>query len=362
MANKDYYNLLGVDKNASEADIKKAFRKLSLEYHPDRQQGKSDEEKKAAEEKFKEIAEAYAVLSDPEKKQQYDTYGTVDGMGGGVDISDIMREFFNSTSRFTGFGDMFGGFSSKAQVNRGRSIQVNVVVSMAEMFNGGDKRITYKRYKPCKDCNGTGLGKNGHVAICKHCGGTGYITHTKTNGMMMFQQTTPCPHCGGIGKEVVNPCTKCNGSGIVLEEETVTVQIPAGCVNGAYIIEEGMGCYPERMDGLAGDLKVVFKLDEEDKFHFDTDPSNIITIIDVPILDAITGCEVVIDCVDGTKKKIKINPLTYNLQKYRMKGHGMRTMSGRGDMYIYIRHKMPEKLSNEDIKLLNKLKKSENFK
>ena len=332
MANKDYYSLLGVDKNASEVDIKKAFRKLSLEYHPDRQQGKTDAEKKAAEDKFKEIAEAYAVLSDPEKKQQYDTYGTVDGMGGGVDINDIMREFFKSSSRFDGFEDFFSGFSAQPKVKRGRSIQANVNVTMEDIYNGAEKTFTYKRYKPCNDCNGTGVGTNGRISKCQHCGGTGHITQTRANGMMVFQQTTICPHCGGLGTEIINPCKTCNGTGLVMEDETVTFNVPVGCVNGAYILEEGMGCYPEHMDGTPGDLKVVFMVSEDDKFHFDTNPSNILTIVDVPILDCITGCEVKIGCIDGTSKKIKINPLTHNLQKYRMKGQGMKTLNGRGDM------------------------------
>lgn len=365
MANKDYYNTLGVSKDATEKEIKDAFRKLSLKYHPDRQGGKSDAEKKAAEERFKEVAEAYSVLSDKDKKQQYDTYGTVGDQGfSSMNMDDIFEHFRRHEGFSSFFGDSFFGNSGRTQNIRkkGKAIKLNVHVTIQEIYNNVKKIITYDRYEPCSHCGGKGVSKNGRVEMCSNCHGTGMYTKVHRSGFSVIQQSSQCPVCGGTGQIIINPCTFCNGTGLERKRVTRTVQIPVGCVNNSYVTIAQGGNYCEKNDGDIGDLVIIFKIDDDKNFEIADNGCDIIALKEVSVIDCILGTEQYINGIDGKTYKFKIDVGTTDGNIYSLKGRGMPRGNGTyGNMNIYIRQNMPSKLTKEDIELLNKLKKSKTF-
>lgn len=370
MSKKDYYKILDLtdsDKKLKGKDfenkLKKNYHKLTMKYHPDRNINKSDKEKKEYEEKFKDCVEAYEVLSNPQKREQYDTYGTIDPtqMGGGFNnMSDIMREFMRHSSGF-GFNP-FENYSRQKQY-KGTNIKVNVTLTLEELFNGGKREITYFKEKPCKECRGSGLGKNGRVEKCPHCNGTGFIVHTTQHGFSIIQQQTQCPHCNGSGETIINGCSKCGGTGSVREKHTITIDIPVGVVEGCYITIKGGGNHCVRSLGEDGDLFVIFKIEEHKDYDISsTNPFNLITLVEVPILDCITGCEHMVKAIDGKTYKMTIKPNTEQGTTFRLAGLGLRNQNGgRGDMNVIIKHKFPTSLTTEELNKINELKKSKHF-
>lgn len=360
MKKKDYYKILGIDKKATAEEIKKSYHKLSLKWHPDKWGGKTDKEKKEAEEKFKDISEAYSILSDENKRKQYDMFGTVDFNGSFDNDFDPFESFMNR-----GFGN-FKPFSFKKEVRpqrKGTDIKFTTKITIEELYNNSKHTIKYKRYVPCEKCEGVGT-KNGKVEECPHCHGTGVITEQFRNGFMTSIQQSVCPYCHGTGEIITEPCPNCKGSGLELVEETFTFKVPIGCPDGAYTIVKGAGNYPERNEGIKGDLQLVFKIIPNDNFSVDTrNPFNLVTSMEVPILDCITGCSTEILDVNKNKVKVVINPYTKHKDTVILKEKGLMKPDGRrGNLIITINQKMPKNISNEDKKIIDKLKKSTNFK
>ena len=354
--NKDYYNILGIDRNANQDEIKRAYRKLSLKFHPDR-----NPNNKEAEEKFKEIAEAYSVLSDPSKKQQYDTFGTVDGNGfNGMNMSadEIFRNFMKH-----GFGGF--GFDDEPQerVYKGMDKVLKVNVTFKEIYNNTKKDITYSVQRKCDKCSGSGS-KDGKLIDCPHCHGTGQIRERSQFGMVITENITTCHYCGGVGKIVNNPCSNCGGTGVVESKETLTITIPTiDKIFGQTFIHRGGGHACRNGMGSNGDLKFTFNLVKDNEYEID--PNNILNIVktvNVPVIDCLLGTTLKIRHLDDKYYNINISECTSDGKLYKLQGKGFRVGAYVGDLYIKIRQTMPTNLTDDDRKLLSKLKKSKTFK
>lgn len=357
---KDYYKILGVEKNATEADLKSAYKKGALKYHPDRQHGKTDEEVKQAEEKFKELNEAYTVLSDPDKRKQYDMFGTADGMGGGMDIPPDMAEMMRNM-RF-GFGG-FGGFgNSGPSVIKGQDLRVDARIPLSEILKGGKFNLAYARRVRCETCNGTGSA-DGKQHRCTTCNGTGHIVNTVRRGFSVMQNITTCTKCGGTGYAPSAPCKECNGKGLKSMNDKYMFDIPDGATEGAYIIAEGQGDLSPQAGGPPGDLYIYFKVACPQGFKISKeDPYNVNCDISVPVLDCITGGETIFNHVDGRRLKFAIPKCMEDGHAVRLRGEGIRRPNGtRGDVTVSMHHKMPSNISETDRKAVEKLKKLKSF-
>ena len=352
---KDYYKILGITEEEKklqgkdfENAIKKKFRVLCKELHPDKQQGKSEKEKAESEAKFKDVNEAYNVLSDPQKRQEYDNpmsgFGGFGGFGG-FDPFDMMNEF--------GFG------RQKQQTVKGQSMRIALNVTLEELYNGNTRTIKYKRQGTCKKCGGSGKGANTRVETCKHCGGTGQMF--SQNGFI--QTITTCNHCGGKGTKMINPCMNCNGSGLELEEVNLDINIPKGAMDGLQLVAQGQGCAPPNGNGIFGDLIVVIKELEHEKFG--RNGNDLYFDIEIPVIDAILGCNKEITTIDGKRLTTKISSLIEDGAQIRFAGKGM-PIYGRdnicGSMIGVIKLVMPKSLNDEERALLTELKSKEHFK
>lgn len=354
MNTKDYYEILGVEKNASDDEIKKAFHKLSLKWHPDKWAKASDEEKKTAEEKFKEIAEAYGVLSDKDKRAKYDMFGS-NGMNGSgfeePDMEDIMSMFRN----FGGFG---GGFRRSGPDLNAR---YTITVGLDDLYYGREKTIKYYRTAKCHACNGKGSKTEGGVEKCPYCNGTGMITNTQQRGNTIIQNMTPCNHCHGTGKFIKDPCDVCNGTGQERIEDEFSIKIPAGVMNGVTVSIPGRGNFATDGSGRCGNLNVTFNVMPYGKF-VQNGQFDIYTEIDVPVIDCITGRKVEFQFIDGSYKTVEIPMGTIGGDVITMEGLGLPDNYGsRGDLVINIRQIMPKNISEEEMKKLKELKEHKNF-
>lgn len=361
---KDYYNILGVDKNATEDEIKTAYRKKAMEFHPDRQQGKSDAEKKSAEEKFKDVAEAYQVLSDAEKRQRYDMFGTVDdNMGGGFSTTDALREFMRNMRNFSFGGKIDDFFNDVKPKKRGSDLVVNVHLTIDEVYKLGKKTIKFDRYVKCDSCNGTGS-SDGEKHKCPRCKGFGFIVNTIRHGLSTMQTSVECPNCKGTGVYVTKPCSQCNGLGIVRKETELTFDLPFGITNGAYYDLPGWGNACEYDAGENGILRLVFLVDASTNFSIDDSyPYDIDYVLEVGVLDCITGCTKMVKHVDGKEYKLDIKPGTSNGHTIRLRGLGLQhNNNARGYLNVHIKTKMPSKLTKDEKATIEKLKTSKNFK
>lgn len=356
---KDYYKILGVNKEASQDEIKKAFRKLSIKYHPDRNQGS-----KQAEEKFKEIAEAYSVLGDETKRKEYDNPQSNFNFSGGPDfggmgMDDILRHFTNM-----GMGDFgFGNRTPREQNIKGSSIRINLKLTLEEMHDGVTKKVKYKRFEPCDNCNGSGMTAESRRKTCRTCGGSGTVIGGNSfgGGFMSFSQT--CPTCGGQGYIIENPCPHCKGHGIVQKTTNETeIKVEKGVIPGMNLIIQGKGNFPPKGKGTPGDLIVSIEALEHDKF--DLVGNDLYYNLCIGVIDAILGCEVVVDTIDKKKLTVKIPQGTNNGHKFRFKGYGMPIYgsNGSGDMIVTIEVDMPTQLNNNEKTLLGQLRQEEHFK
>ena len=365
MAKRDYYEVLGVDKNASANDIKKAYRKLAIQYHPDKNPGD-----KEAEEKFKEAAEAYGVLSDPDKKARYDQFGFegVSGAGGsgfggaGMDINDIFSMFgdiFGGRGGFGGFGGFGGGGGSRPAKFRGSDQRVKVKLTLQEIANGVTKKFKLKKYVPCTHCNGSGA-ENGAVETCPECKGTGRVIRTQQSFFGMMQSEVACPHCNGQGKIIKNKCKHCNGEGIVMGEEIVEVNIPAGVYEGMQLSMRGKG-NAGKFNGVPGDLLIL--VEEEKHPTLVRDENDLIYSLLLDIPTAALGGFAEIPTIDG-KAKVTIDPGTQPGKVLRLRGKGLPTLNGygKGDIVVNISVYIPETLSKEEKKAVEEFRESENFR
>ena len=359
MSKRDYYEILGIAKNASEEDIKKAYRKLAIKYHPD----KNPDDKKA-EEKFKEAAEAYEVLGNAEKRQRYNQFGHagVGGAnggfgGGGMNMDDI----------FSQFGDIFGGafgFNSGnsrgggRRVMRGTNLRVKVKLTLEDIANGVEKKIKVNKHVSCKTCSGSGA-KNGQFETCRACNGTGAITRVQQTILGAMQTQTTCTSCGGEGRMVKDKCHTCHGDGIVREEEVISINIPAGVAEGMQLSMQGKGNAAPR-GGINGDLLIV--IEEEEHPHLKREGNHLIYYLNIGFPDAALGTTVEIPTIDA-KAKIKIEPGTQSGKVLRLKGKGLPDVNsyGRGDLLVEISIYTPTHLNHEEKKTLEQLRESKNF-
>lgn len=361
MAKRDYYEVLGVDKNAAAADIKKAYRKLALKYHPDK-----NPDDKEAEEKFKEAAEAYEVLSNPEKKAKYDRFGHA-GMGGsagfgggGMNMEDIFSQFGDifGGGGFAGFGG-FGGGGRGRRVNRGSNIRVKVKLTLKDIVNGVEKKIKVKKYVSCDTCSGSGAEGGSGFDTCDQCNGSGQVTRVTNTFLGQMQTASTCPKCGGDGKIITNKCNTCAGDGIVKDDETIELKIPAGVEDGMQLSVSGRGNMGAR-NGVAGDLIVL--IEEEEHPELKRDGNNILYDLYIPFPDAILGTEVMVPTVNG-KAKIKIDEGTQGGKVLRLRNKGIPDVNGygTGDQLININVWTPQNLSKEEKKVIEKLRGSKSY-
>ena len=364
MANKrDYYEVLGVDKSASAEEIKKAYRKMAIKYHPDKNPGD-----KEAEEKFKEAAEAYSILSDPEKKSRYDQFGHAGVEGAGPDFSGgfgNLNDFLNDILGGFGFGGGFGGGARSSQqqqrVYRGRDIRVRVKLTLEEIAKGVEKEISIEKSVPCTECGGKGAKNSSDIKTCPACHGTGQVERVVRQGF--FQQVTysTCQQCGGEGKIVSNPCRSCSGTGLVRKRETIKVKIPAGVEAGMQLTIQGEG-NAAKNNGINGDLLVV--IEEQEHPNLKRDGNNLYYTKIISLPDAILGTETEIPCLDGPYK-IKVEPGTQSGTVVRLRGKGLPTVNGyggTGDMYVKIGVWIPRKLNKDEKAVIESLKNNESFK
>ena len=363
---RDYYEVLGVAKTATADEIKKAYRKKAVQYHPDKNPGD-----KEAEEKFKEAAEAYEVLSDPQKRQRYDQFGHA-GMGGasgfgggGMSMEDIFSQFGDIFGG--GFSDFFGGGRSRnsgPRVRRGSDLRVRVRVTLEDIAAGVDKKIKVKKMVNCSNCHGTGSADGGQGEVCQHCHGTGRTVTAQRTMLGMMQMQTECPHCHGEGRIIKNKCTHCHGEGIVREEEVIEIHIPAGVSGGMQLPVQGKGNAAPH-GGIAGDLLVLIEEEEHKDFMRDGNDLVYNLLLDMPT--AILGGQVMIPTLQG-EAKITIAPGTQPGKVLRMRGKGLPMIDnyarqyGMGDLLINVGVYIPEALNKEEKKMIEQLQKSENVR
>ena len=364
MAKRDYYEVLGVDKSASADEIKKAYRKLAIKYHPDKNPGN-----KEAEEKFKEAAEAYSVLSDADKKAKYDQFGHAGVEGAGPDFSggfgnlnDILNDLFSGAFG-GGFGGGFGGFGGgrrQERVYRGRDIRVRVKLTLEEIARGVEKEISIEKNVPCPDCGGRGAKNSSDIKTCPACNGTGQVQRVVNTFLGQSVTYSTCQQCGGEGKIISNPCHKCSGTGLVRQRETIKVKIPAGVESGMQLTVQGEG-HAAKNNGINGDLLVV--IEELEHSEFKREGNNLFHTAVISVTDAILGSEITVPCLDGTYR-IKVEPGTQSGKIVRLRGKGLPSLNGygTGDLYVKLAVWIPKKLSKEEKSLLESMRNSESFK
>lgn len=367
---RDYYEVLGVDKNASADEIKKAYRKKAIQYHPDKNPGD-----KEAEEKFKEAAEAYEVLSNPDKRARYDQFGHegvnggAGGSGGGFsggsmsmdDIFSMFGDIFGGHTGFGGFGGFGRGSSQGGQRKfRGSDLRVKVKLSLKDIAYGTTKKFKLKKYVPCSHCHGTGAEGNSGTEVCPTCKGSGHILRTQQSIFGMMQTQSVCPQCNGEGRIIKNKCKECGGEGIVYGEEVVEVKIPAGVAGGMQLSMSGKG-NAGRHNGVNGDL--LIQIEEEPHPELIRDENDLIYNLLLDIPTATLGGTVEVPTIDS-RAKVKIEPGTQPGKVLRLRGKGLPSVNGYGigDLLINVSVYIPETLSREEKNAIESFKDSPNFK
>jgi len=341
---KDYYKILEIDKSAELDEIKKSYRKLAMKYHPDKNNGDIE-----CEDKFKECAEAFDILSDPKKRQEYDTYGQVGNSNGGSPFDMDMNDIFSK------FGDFFGFNSSRKQVRKGTDIRVRVSLTIENIIKGIDKKVKYVRQVNCNSCNGYG-GKD--ITSCTGCNGSGQRRVVQNTPFGSMQQIITCNFCQGKGQFVKTPCNSCRGIGTTPKEEIVDIQIPKGALNGMALTMPNNG--NEILNGITGDLQI--HIEEIPDKLFKREDINLIYEQSISVIEAILGEEVSLDTPHGNIKFTIVNGTTSG-KVLRIKGKGIPDINSNqiGDLYIRVNIKIPTKISDSERDILNKLKLSNNF-
>ncbi len=368
MAKRDYYEVLGVDKTATADEIKKAYKKKAIQYHPDR-----NPDNKEAEEKFKEAAEAYGVLSDPDKRSKYDQFGFdglnasggASGFGGGMSMDDIFSMFGDifSGSGFGGFGG-FGGGQSRSRGGerkfKGADVRIKVSLTIQEINSGVTKKFKIKKLVPCTHCNGTGAENGSGTETCPDCNGTGTVIKTQQSIFGMMQTQTVCPRCNGQGKIIKNRCPHCSGDGVVYGEELVEVKIPAGVADGMQLVVEGKG-NAGKHNGYPGNLLIV--IEEQQHKDLIRDENDLIYNLLLTVPQAILGGTVEVPTIDGAVK-LKIEPGTQPGKVLRLRDKGLPILHSnrKGDMLVNVSVYIPEKLSRDEKEAIEKLSSSDSFK
>ena len=355
--------MLGVERNANADEIKKAYRKAAIKYHPDKNPGDAE-----AEEKFKEAAEAYDVLSNQEKRARYDQFGHA-GMngaagggfggfgGGGFSMEDIFSQFGDI------FGGHFGGFSSRGggrRVNRGSDIRVKVKLTLQEIANGTTKKLKINKTIACDKCGGTGAKDSSSYTTCSTCNGSGYVTRVENSFFGRIQTQGVCPTCNGTGKVITAKCDKCSGEGVLRGDEVVEIKIPAGVGEGMAVTVSGKG-NAARQGGVNGDLLVM--IEEERNPELVRDGNDLIHNLNLPVTTCLLGGEVEVPTIDG-RVRIKIAPGTHAGKVLRLRGKGLPSVNGigRGDIKVLVDITIPSELTKEERSLIEKLAEQPNFK
>ncbi|MBN2104360.1 molecular chaperone DnaJ [bacterium] len=356
MTKLDFYEVLGVPRSASPEEIKKAYRQMAVKYHPDKNPGDA-----GAEEKFKQAAEAYEVLSDPVKRQRYDRFG-YDGLRGvpgggfdpfGFDLSDALRTFMEGFGGFGGLGDIFGASHARTGPQKGNDLQVRLRLSLKEVAFGVEKKIKIKRYVKCDSCDGRGAASLKDIQTCSQCHGTGQVRQVSKSLFGQFVNIGPCPNCRGEGKTILKPCSACDGEGRVHGEGMINVKIPAGVATGNYLTLRGEGDVGQK-NGSAGDAHVV--IEELENREFERHGDDILYTLNISMPQAVLGDEVEIPTLNG-KAKLQIDAGTQSNKILRMRGKGIHHLhgSGRGDQLVRIAVWTPKKISRETKQLFQKL-------
>ena len=364
MAKRDYYEVLGVSKNASDDEIKKAYKKMAIKYHPDR-----NPDDKEAEAKFKEAAEAYDVLRDPQKRARYDQFGPegVNGAGGfgsgGMNMDDIFSMFGDIFGGHGGFGGFGGGGRVRKPQYRGGDLRLKVRMTLQEIATGVTKKFKVKKKVACPHCHGSGAEGSGATETCPTCHGNGFVVKTQQSIFGMMQTQAVCPTCGGEGTIIKNKCKECGGEGVVNGEEVIEVKIPAGVGDGMVVTVTGKG-HAARRNGVPGDIQVY--IEEEPNDTFVRDGNNLIYNLLLDFPTAALGGEVEIPTIEGTKLKVKIENGTQPGKTLRLKGKGLPAVQGYGrgigDLVVNISVYVPKTLSKDEKEALLKLRNSDNFK
>lgn len=367
MASKrDYYEVLEVQRNAQAEEIKKAYRKIAMKYHPDRNPGD-----KQAEEKFKEAAEAYEVLSNPEKRAKYDRFGHNafgpgrggGDFGGGMNMEDIFSQFGDIFGDSV-FGNFFGGGGRsggrRSRGVRGSNLRVRIKLNYEEIAKGATKTIKVKKYVTCSQCHGNGAKDNNSMQTCHTCGGSGQVRRVQHTFLGQMQTVTTCPECNGEGTTITNKCPQCKGEGRVYGEENITIDIPAGVSEGMQLSMSGKGNMGER-GGAPGDLIIL--IEEEKHPQLQREGNNVAFDLYISFTDAVFGTQTEVPTIDG-RAKIKIPAGTQSGKIFRLKGKGFPSLDShaKGDQLIQVNVWTPQKISDEEKTALESLSHSDNFK
>jgi len=362
MAKRDYYEILGLSRDASQDEIKKAYRKTAIKFHPDKNPDNPE-----AEEKFKEAAEAYEVLRDPNKKERYDRFGHqgVGGGGaggfggGGMSMDDIFSQFGDIFGN-SGFESFFGGGGGGQRQRRGSNLRIKLKLTLEEIANGVEKKIKVKRHVTCGVCNGNGAKNGTAVSTCGTCNGTGQVRKVVNTMLGQMVSANTCPTCGGEGKTVEERCQKCHGEGRLLEEEVISVKIPEGVVEGMQLSMSGKGNVPKR-GGVPGDLLIVIEEVEDEELK--RDGTNIVYDLHLSFIDVVLGTSIEVPTIGG-KVKIKVDPGTQSGKILRLRGKGIKDLNGygKGDQLIHVNVWTPKSVSDKEKKALEELRDSPNFK
>jgi len=366
---RDYYEILGVLKSASQDEIKKAYRKVALQFHPDR-----NPDNKEAEEKFKEAAEAYEILGDPDKRAKYDQFGHAGvkgghgghGPGGHMNMEDIFSQFGDVFGEDSPFGSFFGGGSSQTKRGRGTgargsNLRIKVKMTLEEISKGAKKTIKVKKYVSCHTCNGSGAKDKSSVSNCSTCGGAGVVRRVQQTILGHMQTTTTCPTCNGSGSMITAKCNTCKGEGREYGEETITIDIPAGVHEEIQLSMNGKGNMGER-NGPPGDL--IVQIEELPHEELTREGNDVLYNLYITFPEAVMGTNVEVPTIDG-KARIKIEPGTQGGKVLKLKGKGLPDLNSRyhvGDQLVFVNIWTPKQLNSEEKALLEKLKNSENFK
>ncbi len=361
MAKRDYYEVLGIDKSASADEIKKAYRKAAIKFHPDKNPGD-----KEAEDKFKEAAEAYDVLSNGDKKARYDQFGH-DGMSGGFGGGAGAGGFSSMDDIFDRFGDLFGGHfggfggggGSRQRVNRGSDLRIKVKLTLKEIATGVDKKLKINKLVGCDQCSGTGAKDDNSFTTCSTCSGSGYVTQVVNTFFGRTQTRGVCPTCNGSGKIITAKCSKCTGEGVVRAQEVVEIHIPAGVAEGMQLSVAGKG-NAAKNGGIDGDLLIL--IEEERHPELERDGNDLIYNLRLKITDVVLGTSVEVPTVDG-HVKIKIEPGTEAGRVLRLRSKGLPAVNGygKGDLLVCVDIFVPKSVSKKDKELLEELSKSDSF-
>ncbi|WP_347159773.1 molecular chaperone DnaJ [Pontibacter chitinilyticus] len=363
MAKRDYYEVLGVSKSASQEEIKKSYRKIAIKFHPDK-----NPDDPTAEDKFKEAAEAYEVLSDEQKRQRYDQFGHQGlnggfGGGGGMNMEDIFSQFGDIFGGGGGspFESFFGGARSGGgrRTRKGSNLRIKLKLNLEEVANGVEKKIKVKRYVACAACGGNGAKNGTDMQTCNTCQGSGQVRQVVNTMLGQMVSTTTCPTCNGEGRIVTHNCEVCHGTGREQQEEVISINVPAGVMDGMQLSMGGKGNVPER-GGVPGDL--LIQIEEEPHPTLKRDGNNVIFDQYISFVDAALGADIEVPTISG-KVKITIKPGTQSGEIFRLRGKGIKDLNGygKGDQLIHINVWTPKTLNNEERSLLEGLRESDNF-